>query len=220
MTERFFDFVLKERTRNFVAFIWYCYFVIYFFGINLPIILDIIITSIFIISSIFVCIYIINYIDEMFNRNMGIIRKKLLEEVNKISKELLMFIPIYLISNFIVSLIIVGEPANQSAFIKELKEFPIIVSISSIIIAPITEEIIFRFLPYKFIKNEILYIIISALIFAAAHVVKDPNPFYYILCYIIRSFYYGYRYYKTKDLWVTMSMHCFNNIIATMSILF
>lgn len=46
------------------------------------------------------------------------------------------------------------------------------------------------------------------------HVIDDPNPFGHIWFYMIDSFYYGYRYYKTNDIWVPISMHGFNNTIS------
>lgn len=81
-----------------------------------------------------------------------------------------------------------------------------------IIIGPIIEEFIFRFLPYRFIKNKILYVIVSTVIFAGMHVLNDPNPFYYIWFYMMRPLYYGYRYHKTKDILVPISMHSLNNL--------
>ena len=127
-----------------------------------------------------------------------------------------MFIPILLISDCVISFIMVGQPANQTSLDKAFYEAPIFNSILSIIIGPIIEEFIFRFLPYRFIKNKTLYIIVSTVVFAAMHVVNDPNPFYYIWFYMMRPLYYGYRYHKTKDILVPLSMHSLNNLVATL----
>ena len=108
----------------------------------------------------------------------------------------------------------VGQPANQTNIEQTFLEELILNSIMAIIVGPIIEEFIFRFLPSRFIKNKILYVIVSTVVFAAMHVLDDPNPFYYIWFYIIRACYYGYSYYKTKDILVPISIHSFNNFIV------
>ena len=97
---------------------------------------------------------------------------------------------------------------------------PILKSMLSIIIAPIIEEFVFRLLPHRFIKSPIIYVVISTVVFAAMHVINDPNPFYYIWFYMMGPLYYGYRYHKTKDILVPISMHSFNNLIATLLMAF
>ena len=211
--ERCINFVLKERTRNFVAFIWYFCIMVIFFEINLPLALNIICSILFIITALPCAIYMVEWLNKIYERNINI-KKNIKMESKKIFKEILMCIPVIVISICINSFVIIGEPANQISIEKSFNESWIWNSISIIIIGPIIEELIFRFLPYKFIKNKTLYIIVSSVIFAAAHVVSDPNPFYYIWCYMIKSLYYGYRYYKTKDIWVTISVHSFSNLIA------
>lgn len=131
-----------------------------------------------------------------------------------------MFIPFLLISECVISFIMIGEPANQTKIEESFYETLIFNSIYVVIIGPIIEEFIFRFLPYSFIKNKKLYVIVSAVIFAAMHVINDSNPFYYIWFYILGALYYSYRYYKTKDIWVTISLHSFNNLIALFLFLF
>lgn len=215
--ERFYAFMLKERTRNFTAFIFYILFISMVVKIRLPLILTII-QYIIAILIIFFCfpIYQNEYFVKIYEENRGELGKNIIKEANKIAKEILVFIPILLISSYVTSAILVGQPANQIRINESFYEAPILNSIEGIIIAPITEEFICRFLPYKFIKNKILYIVISSLVFAALHVVNNPNPFYYIWFYMIRPLYYGYRYHKTKDILVPISMHSFNNLISTL----
>ena len=114
----------------------------------------------------------------------------------------------------------VGQPENQAVLDMVFYEAPIFNSILSFIIAPIVEEFIFRFLPYRFIKNGNLYIIVSTVVFAAMHVINDSNPFYYIWFYMMKPWYYGYRYHKTRDIFVPLSMHILNNLIATLLFVF
>ena len=127
-----------------------------------------------------------------------------------------MFIPIFIITICITSFIMVGQSANQTSIDESFYEAPIFNSILAIIIGPIIEEWIFRFLPSKFINNRTLYIIVSTVIFATMHVIDDPNAFYYIWFYMMRPLYYAYRYHKTKDILVPISMHSLNNLVATL----
>lgn len=156
----------------------------------------------------------------MPEKNIEKPEKNIIKEVKKIAKEIIMSIPILLIDGLITSYIIIGESTNQTSVIESFYKSPVFSAIDVTIIAPIIEEVIFRLLPYKFIKNKGLYIIVSAVVFAAMHVISDPNPFYYIWSYMIISLYLGYRYYKTKDIRVTIAIHSFSNLIATLILIF
>lgn len=212
--ERFFTFIMKEKARSFFAFACYIFFIVMCLEIDLPLALEIVCLIVYVFIILFVCpVYIWEWMDEISERGRGKIGKNII-------KEILMYIPILLISICITSFIMIGQPANQASIEKSFYEAPILNSIVSIIIVPIIEEIIFRFLPYKFIKNKAVYIIVSAVIFAAMHVIHDPNPFYYIWFYMMKPMYYGYRYHKTKNLLVPISMHSLNNLVATLLFIF
>lgn len=218
--ERFFTFIMKEKTRNIFAFTVYISFIIMFAVSNLPLALEIICVSTLMIISLFACtVYLLEWMDKMSEKNSGKLRKNIAQETKKIGKEIVMFIPIWLISICVTSFIMIEQPANQTKLVESFYESPISELIYMIIIAPIIEEFIFRFLPYRFIKNKTLYVIVSTVIFATMHVINDPNAFYYVWFYMIRPLYYGYRYYETKDILVTISLHSLNNFISTLPLI-
>lgn len=219
MTERFLDFVLKEKTRNFVAFYYYFYCLLYMFQIKIPILFEIFCGIVFFICSILGAIYICEIIDKIVESNIIKTREKICSKIKVVVKEIFIFIPVWIISFLINEYILIGEPVNQTSIVEHIKESPVFYSIFVIIIGPIIEEFIFRFLPSRFIKNKILYILISGFVFAMMHVIDELNPFYYIWYYIIRAIYYGYSYKKTKDIFVPISIHVLNNLIATLQIL-
>ena len=136
------------------------------------------------------------------------------EEIKRILIELRNFIPILILNFFIKNFCIVGLPLNEKRIINTFLRAPVYLFVEAVILSPILEEMIFRFLPSIFLKNKIIYVVLTSIIFAGIHVIKDPNPVYYILFYILISFYLGYRYYKTKDILVTISLHSFNNLIC------
>lgn len=211
--ERFYKFIMKEKTRKFLAFAFYVSAIMFMQSES---------TSVLgIISSIaLIIIIVLSYPVSTSLQITNKIEKNIIQEIKKIAKEILMFIPIFITSICITTFLMVGQSANQTSIEETFYQAPIIYSIIIIIIAPIIEEFIFRFLPYRFINNKILYVVISSLIFAAKHVINDPNPFYYIWFYMMRPLYYGYRYHKTKDILVPISLHSLNNLVATLLFVF
>lgn len=215
--ERFFSFIKKEGTRSCLAFVFYVLVIVRLMQRNLP---EVLVNICFIVQMfiiLFSCaIYMPGWIKKIFERNREKMGKNIIQSIKKCIKEIGMFIPVWLIANFIITFVAIGEPANDTDIATSFYNAPILNSMLLIVIGPIIEEFIFRFLPYKFIKNKTLYIIVSSFIFAAMHVRNDQYAFYYIWFYMMTFLYYAYRYHKTKDIWVTISIHSFNNLIATL----
>lgn len=210
----FYTFVSKEKTRKFLAFIYYALCIITLTKVNLPPAVKSICMYLLVIVSVFeLPIYTVEWMDKIRKEN------SIIKELKKIGKEILMFIPFYLISALIITFFAVDKPANQTEIESTFYKSSISKLIFVIILAPIIEEFIFRFLPAKFIKDKYLYIAVSSFIFAGMHVFGDPNPFYYIKFYIPISCYYGYRYYQTKDILVSISLHSFHNLIAMLTLI-
>ncbi len=225
MRNRFIAFAKKENTRNFVALVYYLVLVAAFIDFNIPLILKIIEFFIIIfISSTFMGIYEWEYLNQLFARTKANVKESIIQEIKKIVKEIIMSIPIIIVSIIATSIvrlfILDNGPENQISIEQDFKIHPVIVIISTIVIAPIIEEITFRFLPRRFIKNKALYIIISSVIFSSMHVIGDPNAFYYIWLYMIDPLYWSYRYCRTDDILVTISLHSFSNLIAMLFVIF
>ncbi len=212
--KRFFEFINKGKMRELFALALYVLFIVMYIKTESPLVWRIFYYS----YLIFIMLFGIYAYIEKVARGEPI--KIIIGEIKTIGEEILNFIPIWLISSCVVALIMVGKPANQVGLEEAFYKMPILKSMLSIIIAPIIEEFVFRLLPHRFIKSPIIYVVISTVVFAAMHVINDPNPFYYIWFYIIISWYYGYRYYKTKDILVSISIHSFNNLIATLLMAF
>ena len=210
----FYTFVSKEKTRKFLAFIYYALCIITLTKVNLPPAVKSICMYLLVIVSVFeLPIYTVEWMDKIRKEN------SIIKELKKIGKEILMFIPFYLISALIITFFAVDKPANQTEIESTFYKSQISELIFAIILAPIIEEFIFRLLPSEFIKNKYLYIAVSSFIFAGMHVFGDPNPFYYIKFYMLTSCYYGYRYYETKDILVSISLHSFHNLIAMLTLI-
>lgn len=216
---RFLTFILKEKTKALFAFAFYFLFITLYIDLS-PVLTTLCFIATMIIILFVYPFYMIEWLDKTDNRIGGKLSKYLIQEIRKIAKEILMYIPILIISICITFLFMIGVPDNQTSIISSFNEAPIFNLINIVILGPIMEELIFRFLPYRFIKNKLLYVVFSAFIFAGMHVLNDPNPFYYIWFYMMRPLYYGYRYYETQDILVPISMHSLNNLIATLPLVF
>lgn len=211
--ERFCIFIKKYKAKELWSFFFYLLTIDTFMYIGLPSGLVIIIGIIILVLGF--CIMIVAMEDYIYGQSWEK-EKTIKERIKTIAKEMGMFIPIWIMTNCVTNLLMKGLPENEVNVREMFVTDPIFSLVMAIIIGPIIEEYLFRLLPYQFIKNKTMYIIISALVFAAAHVVHDPNPFYYIWCYIPRALYYGYRYYETKDILVPIAIHSFNNLVSSL----
>ena len=119
----------------------------------------------------------------------------------------------YIICNLFLIYLVGNIPTNQAL----ISEYPIYISgFLAIIIAPLTEELMFRGFMKKFIKNDILFIILSSLIFGGLHVVYSTTilQFLFILPYSILGFAFALNYVKTRNIVSNIFLHSFWNTIA------
>ena len=88
----------------------------------------------------------------------------------------------------------------------------------AIIYAPIVEETIFRGCLRRFIANDHLFIIVSALAFGLLHTAFSEATLYNTLVmslpYMTMGGFMAYLYTKTNNILCNMSFHCFHNTIA------
>ena len=204
--KRFIGFWQKDKNKEVVAFLFYFIYIINIITTDLPLALNIIIETIIGIGAALAEIQIIFY----FVNNKFDLKK----DLKIIWKEILMYIPIMLITTFVISAFMVGQPENQSSIEDMFFQSPAFYSLMIIVVGPITEELVFRFLPHIFIKNQFWYILFSTIIFSAMHVVHDTKAFYYIWFYILDNWYLAYRYSRTKKLTVSIAIHSFGNLIG------
>lgn len=223
LLERFIRFSMKEKTYKTILAIVLLFTIMHIVNFPMPyvfaLVSDLVITITLCVFLVIAWGYIIEYVQAFYHSSKKKKIKYIKKEAKKIFKEILMYMPYCVITCVVISALIKGSPSNQVAVEESLGNLIILACIEIALIAPVTEEVIFRFLLYKIIKNKYLYIIIATFVFAGLHVINDPNPLYYIWAYIPDAFYFTWRYYKTKDILVTISLHSLGNIIALFSIL-
>ena len=141
-------------------------------------------------------------------------RKEYIKEIVKaFGITVLFYVPI----TIIVSLIIGEDSTNQSL----IKEIPFwITAILAIIVAPISEEILFRGFLRKIFRNDIVFIVISGIIFGIIHCMyKEDNllMYLYILPYTIMGAGFAKLYTKTNNIFSNILMHFVWNSMALIS---
>ena len=133
----------------------------------------------------------------------------------------LMLVAMYAIG--IVIILITGE-VNQSANQQMLQKLPLLYLIpSALIMAPIVEETIFRFVFRKIIRDDTLFIILSGLCFGLLHVTVEANilsAFISSLSYIAMGLFLAHSYAKTNNMTTSMIIHCIQNTMACILMLF
>lgn len=122
------------------------------------------------------------------------------------------------ISNLLISIINPNNiSSNEIAIRTIIKEMPLYIYISSIIIGPIMEEMVFRLGIKNIITNKKLFIITSGLVFGLLHVIGDinnPINLLYIIPYSIPGIAFAYILSKTDNILVPTSFHILHNLIT------
>lgn len=178
------------------------YFSILALLLNLPYQLILICCLLIVIAVIGI---VVTYVPELLK---GIKEKKRKER--HLAREILWYLPIW-IGSVIFSALFMKNGANARAVGSYFDS--ILGGGALVLTAPIFEEFFFRFIPRRFMRNDIAYILISSIVFAWVHVVGDPY-FWNMIFYIIRPVYYSYRYVKTDDIVVPFVLHEFGNTFS------
>ena len=155
-----------------------------------------------------------------------IFRKEYIKDFKKYVKNFKDYMPKYmeywalafslmLISNFIIITLFPNSVAtNQVAINNILVEAPFYMIVSAVLFAPFLEETIFRFSFRKIFKNDLIFIILSGLVFGGLHVIGSFNnliDLIYIIPYSIPGVIFAYTLVKSKNIFVPMSLHFFHN---------
>lgn len=124
----------------------------------------------------------------------------------------------YFICTFAVMLF-VGENSENQLLLNSLPLY--ISAFLAIIVAPLTEELMFRSFIRKFIKNDVLFVLISSIIFGVLHitVASSWQQVLYILPYSILGFAFSLNYLKTKNIASNILLHSAWNSIAVIAMI-
>lgn len=136
--------------------------------------------------------------------------------INKYLKYWFLNLGLMSISNIIIiNITNINNSTNQEYVTKLLGKFPLYAIIATVLIAPLTEELIFRLNIRKIFKNDILFIIISGLLFGALHltVATSIKELLFIIPYSIPGMIFAYTYTKSDNIFVPIFLHTLHNTV-------
>lgn len=137
------------------------------------------------------------------------------------------------VSNIIINIFITsgGLAANESANRTILQGFPLYSLVAMCFLAPISEELLFRAAFKDAFKNIIIYSLFTGLLFAGMHVatgieswnisylIKNYQELLYFIPYGSLGICFGYAFFKTDNIFTSISMHIFHNSLSVAMIL-
>jgi len=111
---------------------------------------------------------------------------------------------------------------NQIALQNSFNSNPVFIAILAMFYAPIAEELMFRGVFRKFIKNEKIFVIVSGVVFGLMHVIDDSKTlaeFSYVFVYSILGIYLAGIYAKTNNLCTNIFMHFMQNTLSVIGMI-
>lgn len=206
---------------------WYIYFLIFIFLFTIcysPItnILPINNKNMAVISIVALyVIQIISLVMPMWNelkRDFIVFKNNFKLYVSNMLRRFGIILIFYIVCNLFLIYLVGDISTNQYI----ISQWPVYISaLLAIVIAPLTEELMFRGFMKKFIKNDTLFIVISSLIFGGLHVVSSTsiNQFLFIIPYSILGLAFALNYIKTRNIASNIFLHSFWNTIAFIAML-
>jgi len=158
-------------------------------------------------------IYIIIYIKELINDIKNYKKKYLITSI----KYWAIGLGIMLISNIIIASLGKELAGNEQEVRYYIDNFPIYMLFSTVIFAPLTEELTFRKSIKDAISNKWFYILTSGLIFGILHIVTyitNWTDLVFLIPYSSLGIAFAMLYHKTDNIYCSITMHAMHNLLA------
>lgn len=112
---------------------------------------------------------------------------------------------------------------NQSTITDLLGQYPLLMIFSSVCLAPIYEEILFRLGFKKCIKNNVLFVLISGTLFGLIHIFPTDLSISIALIqsivYVVMGISLAYFYQKYDNIFYSIILHFYNNLFSIIVLL-
>lgn len=114
---------------------------------------------------------------------------------------------------------------NQELIKEYVKTYPLLMIISTSVLAPFYEESLFRMGIRKVIKNRFIYIIVSGSLFGLLHVFPLDEGISVLvgvvqsISYVTMGLFFSYIYSKTDNIFNTIGIHFLNNFLSVLTML-
>ena len=126
---------------------------------------------------------------------------------------------IYFIYQLIISKTITSNiPSNEEMVRNLFKANIFIAFVSSCFLAPILEEILFRFTLFKCTNNKYIFLLTSSILFSLFHVTNLQSivQIFFLCSYLILSFTLSYILYKSKNICNSILVHSIHNLFMAL----
>ncbi len=172
-------------------------------------------------NIVYICIVFLIYREDLVNEGRRF-KEHFKEHIKTGLKYYIAGILAMMFFNIVISLVIKDVSANESAVRELLFSSPIITMISISIMAPLSEEFLFRKSLSTLTKNKWVFAIISGLLFGGAHLIAGDFQLInllYLLPYGSLGIVFALMDAETKSTWTSVTMHAIHNTITGIMLL-
>ena len=165
------------------------------------------------IAPLITCIVLIICYQNIFHQKFQDFKTNFVKYLNIMIKYYLAGFLLMIVTNSLISSITKTMPQNEIQNRTLFNSLPLYSIISSIFLAPITEEIVFRASFKDLPLNINLKSLISALIFGLLHVIFNGDILFAIP-FAALGYFLARTYYETDNIYTSISIHMFHNILC------
>lgn len=118
--------------------------------------------------------------------------------------------------NFLLAKAGLSISNNEKAVREMLVAAPLISGLTTVLIGPILEELVFRHAFYSVIKNKFIFVLSSGIIFGGLHVIGSMNnvfDLFYLIPYSTLGICFALTMSKTKTVYPSIILHIWHNFI-------
>ena len=147
------------------------------------------------------------------------IKKFELKNLSISLKHYIIGLTIYFIYQLIISKTITSNIPNNEEMVRNLFKANIFIAfVSSCFLAPILEEILFRFTLFKCTNNKYIFLLTSSILFSLFHVTNLQSivQIFFLCSYLILSFTLSYILYKSKNICNSILVHSIHNLFMAL----
>ena len=186
-------------------------FVVYFSQAFIPDFNSYIISIIIYLVILFLLLFIFK---DNIKRDLKVFKDNYSQYINYVLPRILIMYLIYFICSFVTVLINKNMPVNQ----QQIETLPMWYTFPlAAFLAPIVEEILFRGCIRRFIKNDILFIIVSGFLFGIMHTISEASilgTLVMAIPYSILGAGFAYIYAKTNNITNNILCHSIHNTVV------
>lgn len=178
--------------------------------------LPIIVKVIYLISweIIMICLLML-VLNKKISRDFSNMKKNHKDYFKKYFKYYLIALAVMMMSNFFINIVLNnGIASNEEALRETFEISPIYIFFSSVVFAPIVEEIVFRQGIRNIIPNKILFILVSGLVFGGLHILSGysgPMDLLYLIPYCAPGFAFAYILADSDNIFISIALHLMHN---------